>query len=331
MKGPRGWEKFQDKIANEGAEGMEEDQDEVASEEDKDIEEDPEVIARRGDDEIEEDPKNVTRKVAKELRTSRAKMQCFGEIPRVPVGTRWSTRKGCYYSGVHRSMQAGIQGSKVSGACSIVVSGQYDGDEDLGDTILYVGAGGGIDNNGWPKRPGPQVFHQEWTGWGNEALRKSCDTGKPVRVVRSSKFLSEFAPYSGYRYDGLYTVTHACRKMDEADQLYICRYILERIPGQPPLPRRDNYGIEMSRYSPASMATSDTVVLPSGASTSHKRKAYFEDDPLIHADTRYMRRKLFHQLVLDYDSDDEEGQDEDLVLESEGSVAEGSEIGTSGR
>ncbi|KAG2074173.1 hypothetical protein BDR04DRAFT_1093358 [Suillus decipiens] len=315
-EGVEGIGEFQGEIAKKGAEGMEEDQDEVANEEDQDIEEDPEVIARRGG----ENPKSIARKMAKELRASHAKMlRCFGEIPGVPVGSTWGTRKECYLSGVHRSMQAGIQGTKVSGACSIVVSGQYEGDKDLGDTILYVGAGGGLDNGGWPvscflspKRPGPQVSNQEWTGWGNEALRRSYATGKPVRVVRSWKFVSHFAPRSGYRYDGLYTVTHAYRKMDEAGHFYICHYNLERIPGQPPLPRRNRYDIEMSRYSPASVVTSDTVVLPSEASTSHKRKAYFEDDPLIHADTRYVRRKLSHQLALDSDSDDEEGQDEDL-------------------
>lgn len=41
----------------------------------------------------------------------------------------------CYESGVHRHPKAGIQGSKISGACSIVVSGKYDDDKDLGDTM----------------------------------------------------------------------------------------------------------------------------------------------------------------------------------------------------
>lgn len=38
------------------------------------------------------------------------------------------------------------------------------------------------------------------------AEQKSRDTGNPVRVVRSYKVLSDFAPAEGYRYDGLYTV-----------------------------------------------------------------------------------------------------------------------------
>jgi hypothetical protein len=38
------------------------------------------------------------------------------------------------------------------------------------------------------------------------AEQKSRDTGNPVRVVRSHKLVSDYAPVEGYRYDGLYTV-----------------------------------------------------------------------------------------------------------------------------
>ncbi|KAG1851603.1 PUA-like domain-containing protein [Suillus subalutaceus] len=199
----------QDEITSREEIEIEEDQYEIANEVNKEMEEDPEVTASIGDEEIEEVPKKIARKVSKEERVKRARMlQHFGAIPGVPIGATWMYRKDCYAAGVHRHMQAGIQGSKISGACSIVVSGRYDDDKDLGDTIVYVGAGGGLDNDGWPKRPGPQVSDQDWMGWGNRALLKSCETGKPVRVVRSSKFVSDFAPYNGYRYDGLYTVTH---------------------------------------------------------------------------------------------------------------------------
>ena len=38
------------------------------------------------------------------------------------------------------------------------------------------------------------------------AEQTSRDTGKPVRVIRSYKHVSKYAPEKGYRYDGLYTV-----------------------------------------------------------------------------------------------------------------------------
>jgi hypothetical protein len=34
----------------------------------------------------------------------------------------------------------------------------------------------------------------------------SRETGNPVRVIRSYKGVSDYAPVEGYRYDGLYTV-----------------------------------------------------------------------------------------------------------------------------
>lgn len=67
------------------------------------IEEDPNEIAEA----TEEDPEEIYRKEVKELRASRAR-QKFREIPGVPVGTGWSTRKDCYHDGVHRHMRAGI-------------------------------------------------------------------------------------------------------------------------------------------------------------------------------------------------------------------------------
>lgn len=269
-------EAIQDRITSGEEKNMVEDQNEIVSEEDKEMDEDPEVTASEEDEEIEKDRKKVARKVTKEVRVSRARMLGhFGEIPGKPVGTTWRTREDCYDSGVHRHPKAGIQGSKISGACSIVVSGQYDDDKDLGDTIFYVGAGGGKRNtDGWPKRPGPQVSDQEWSDWGNEALRRSCDTGKPVRVVRSWNCVSDFAPYVGYRYDGLYKVRHVCREKNQ-NGFYVCRYHIERIPGQPPLPRRSR----------------------------HKRNACFDDDQLIHVNARYTRRKTPDQLAYDNDED----------------------------
>lgn len=44
---------------------------------------------------------------------------------------------------------------------------------------------------------------------GNLALSQSVKTGNPVRVIRGYKLPTVFAPESGYRYDGLYTVTKA--------------------------------------------------------------------------------------------------------------------------
>ncbi|KAH7915650.1 PUA-like domain-containing protein [Hygrophoropsis aurantiaca] len=147
-------------------------------------------------------------------------------------------RELCSNSGVHRPLMAGIQGSKNDGCTSIVLSNLYADDKDFGNTIIYTGAGGRDNINhktGKPNRVGPQVRDQKWTDWGNSALRLSRSTQKPVRVIRSHKVVSEYAPAEGYRYDGLYTVTDAWREKNDRD-LIICRFRLERLPDQPPLP-----------------------------------------------------------------------------------------------
>ena len=49
--------------------------------------------------------------------------------------------------------------------------------------------------------------HCCWLASGNLALSQSVKTGNPVRVIRGYKLPTLFAPETGYRYDGLYTVT----------------------------------------------------------------------------------------------------------------------------
>ncbi|KAG2157929.1 PUA-like domain-containing protein [Suillus bovinus] len=140
----------------------------------------------------------------------------------------------CSNAGVHRPFMAGICGTKKTGAFSIVVSCHYKDDKDSGDTIYYTGTGGRKRwSDGFPRkrlRLGPQVFDQQWSDPGNEALVKSRDTGNPVRVVRSHKALSEFAPAEGYRYDGCPTTdtqTSKAWKEKNPQGLDICRYRLE--------------------------------------------------------------------------------------------------------
>ena len=40
----------------------------------------------------------------------------------------------------------------------------------------------------------------------NGLLKRSCETKKPIRVIRGYKLDSVYGPAEGYRYDGLYTV-----------------------------------------------------------------------------------------------------------------------------
>ncbi len=123
----------------------------------------------------------------------------FGHLPNIPVGRIYANRDVLAQSGVHRPTMAGIAGGAAEGAESIVVSGGYEDDEDLGDLIVYTGQGG---NDPATRK---QIADQELIR-GNLALARNATLGLPVRVVRGANAESVYAPPDGYRYDGLYVV-----------------------------------------------------------------------------------------------------------------------------
>src|SRR5579859_690 len=123
----------------------------------------------------------------------------FGDIPGYLPGTLFQSRQELAKAGIHRPLQAGISGSADEGADSIVLSGGYEDDLDLGDVIIYTGHGGR------DQETGQQIGDQLLTR-GNLALAYSCIHGLPVRIVRGANHRSPHAPSSGYRYDGLYQV-----------------------------------------------------------------------------------------------------------------------------
>ncbi|OJA18882.1 hypothetical protein AZE42_06289 [Rhizopogon vesiculosus] len=208
-------------------------------------------------EEMEEDPEEIARRrERKELSDRASKLsQRFGHIPGVKIGATWNTREQCSFAGVHRPFMAGIHGKKEAGAFSIVIAGNYEDDKDSGDTIIYTGAGGrqrwtdGSDGNP-PRRlrVGPQIYDQSWDDWGNEALVTSRDTGNPVRVIRSFKGVSGYAPVEGLRYDGLYIVEHVTRGKKRTPRVLKSAAIgwRQKVPGQPPIPLRSAISVDTS-------------------------------------------------------------------------------------
>lgn len=123
----------------------------------------------------------------------------FGHIEGIFEGDTFANRVLLAESKVHRPLQAGISGSAIEGADSIVLSGGYEDDEDLGNEIIYTGQGGrGILSK-------EQVADQTLTR-GNMALVFSYEHALPIRVIRGANSLSKYAPSNGYRYDGLFRV-----------------------------------------------------------------------------------------------------------------------------
>ncbi len=141
----------------------------------------------------------------------------IGHVEGVPLGSFFRNRQALRDAGIHRTLQAGIDYSKV-GACSVVVSGGYVDDFDGGDEIIYTGHGG---NDPATKR---QVKDQEWHR-GNAALRKNQHERLPVRVCRGHRGDPEYSPQEGYRYDGLYLVAESWGETG-VDGFRICRFHL---------------------------------------------------------------------------------------------------------
>ncbi|KAK0465148.1 PUA-like domain-containing protein [Desarmillaria tabescens] len=167
----------------------------------------------------------------------------YGSIPGVEVGTWWETRQACSIDAIHAPWVGGISASK-DGAYSVALSGGYDDDVDLGYAFTYTGSGG-RDLKGTAAQPknlrtAAQSSDQSFENTFNKALKRSSETKKPIRVIRGYKLRSPYAPSEGYRYDGLYHVEKAwIEKGLNAGGYLVCKFAFKRLPGQPPLPRRD--------------------------------------------------------------------------------------------
>lgn len=144
----------------------------------------------------------------------------FGQIDGIEEGHCFVGRKEMMPSSFHRRWGSGIDGNASSGTSAIVLSGGYEDDQDLGDLIVYTGAGGNDPNTG------KQIEDQTWENPGNAGLVRSMNEGLPIRVIRGYTHKSDFSPKSGYMYAGLYSVVDAWEEKGKSGYK-ICRFRLE--------------------------------------------------------------------------------------------------------
>lgn len=121
----------------------------------------------------------------------------FGHLGTYRPGDTFRNRIDLSLSGVHRPRRAGVCGTGLLGAESIVLAGQYEDDDFSEEEICYSG------NGGRDPKTGHQIMDQVATT-GILALLKSVETGLPVRVLR--KVPGENGGPDVYRYEGLYSV-----------------------------------------------------------------------------------------------------------------------------
>lgn len=171
-------------------------------------------------------------------RRNRPSTKIFGHQRNTHVGQWTAGRMEMSQLGIHGPPVGGISGNEHVGCWSIALSGGYESDIDLGYSFTYTGSGG-RDLSGTKAQPknlrtAPQTRDQEFTSL-NLALKRSAETGKPVRVIRGFKNPSPFAPATGYSYSGLYVCRKAWMGVG-ATGFKVCQYAFVRMPGQPPLP-----------------------------------------------------------------------------------------------
>ena len=119
----------------------------------------------------------------------------IGHIEGINVGSTYTNRQALHDAEIHRGLMRGIAPKGES----IVLSGGYVDDIDLGNEIIYTGEGGRDSNTG------KQIKDQTLTG-GNLALAENHINGNPIRVNRGHKSKSKYSPENGYCYDGLYRI-----------------------------------------------------------------------------------------------------------------------------
>ncbi|KAG8217906.1 PUA-like domain-containing protein [Butyriboletus roseoflavus] len=168
-------------------------------------------------------------------RERRYNPKTYGSIPGIEVGSWWASREECSKDAIHAPWVGGIAPGP-NGAYSIALSGGYDDDVDEGYAFTYTGGRDLKGTKAAPKnlRTAGQSFDQSFEHNHNKALKRSVETGKPVRVIRGYKLRSKYGPSEGYRYDGLYAVRKYWQEKGlNKGGFLVCKYAFVRLPDQP--------------------------------------------------------------------------------------------------
>ncbi|CAO2210854.1 unnamed protein product [Urochloa humidicola] len=174
-----------------------------------------------------------------------------GQVPGVEVGDEFLYRVQLAIVGLHRVYQGGIDtttyrdGKRI--AISIVASGGYPDELPCSGELIYTGSGG--------KPAGKKDNEDQKLERGNLALKNCIKTKTPVRVIHGFKGQnteggshSRAKQISTFTYDGLYQVVDFWMHGQPGSRVF--KYKLQKIPGQPELPRHIAKGMSKSKMRP---------------------------------------------------------------------------------
>ena len=175
----------------------------------------------------------------------------LGDVPGILPGTQFRDRQELHDKKLHRGLMRGI----APHGSSIVLSGGYVDDEDLGDVIIYTGEGGRDPNTG------RQIADQQLI-LGNKALAENHLNGIPIRVHRGKAHVPNMPEGFRYRYDGLYRVASYWQEPGR-DGYKIWRFRIEKAP----IPEDEPPAEDTAHVEPRSIET------PDGNETPNRRRS----------------------------------------------------------
>ncbi|CAD1476238.1 unnamed protein product, partial [Heterotrigona itama] len=139
----------------------------------------------------------------------------YGPISSFSSGSWWGIRMDCSRDRIHDPFDENIQNGPF-GVTSICTSNvNLNEDIDLGNSLTITGQKFSVGES--EKDP----------------LVKNYENQIPVRLIRSYNLFNEFAPKTGYRYDGLYIVTNFWIGVN-TDSIKYYKFALLRINDQEP-------------------------------------------------------------------------------------------------
>ncbi|XP_055804982.1 histone-lysine N-methyltransferase, H3 lysine-9 specific SUVH4 isoform X2 [Solanum dulcamara] len=164
----------------------------------------------------------------------------IGSIPGIDVGHQFFSRAEMVVVGFHNHWLNGIdyvgqsagrkgeyKGYSLPLAVSIVVSGQYEDDQDNYEEVVYTGQGGN-DLLGNKRQIKDQVMER-----GNLGLKNCMEHSVPVRVTRGHRCVNSYVG-KVYTYDGLYKIVNYWAEKGISG-FTVYKFRLKRIEGQPVL------------------------------------------------------------------------------------------------
>ncbi|XP_031835437.1 uncharacterized protein LOC116428213 isoform X2 [Nomia melanderi] len=139
----------------------------------------------------------------------------YGPIPGFPSGSWWGIRMDCSRDRVHDPFDENIQNGPFGVTSFCTSSNNLNEDVDFGSYLTLTG----------------QKYINGQTDW--DPLIKNYENQIPVRLIRSYNLLNEFAPKTGYRYDGLYIVANFWIGVNSDSTKYY-KFALLRLTNQDP-------------------------------------------------------------------------------------------------